>query len=72
MATAVTLRPADLYEVPLADLVTFVLGVVQEEEHLNLFWEGVVDFVDDKVKMVVVDGGTTSGAAPKGSRLDNP
>lgn len=45
-----------LDEISLADLLTFVLCVVEEEEYLGVLREYVINFVDYEVEVVYVDG----------------
>ena len=54
--TSVTLPFAPSDEVPLADLSTFVLRVVEKKENLHVLWKLMVYFIDDQVEVVVVDG----------------
>jgi hypothetical protein len=69
--TSAALTFALFDEVPLADLSTFVLCVVEKEKDLDVFGELVVDFVYDKVEMVVVDRRTSCSSSLEGACLDN-
>ena len=55
MAMVGGVLPSHFDEVPLADLVTFVLRVEQEKEDLSILGELVVDLVHYKVEVMIMD-----------------
>ena len=71
IVTSVPLTFALPDKIPLTDLSTFIVSVVEKKENLYVFRELVVDFVDHQVEVMVVDGRTSRGSTLESAGLNH-